>query len=119
MFNRLFHNLFMESMILGATLLASTSAHAENRNLVTVTQTQTNIPTALAQPAVGIANFENSFSETTIAQTPKTPAINNDASGQQTNSMSQVTSVSQFSDVQPTDWAFGALQSLVERYGCK
>ncbi|WP_392535503.1 iron uptake porin [Nostoc sp. C117] len=30
----------------------------------------------------------------------------------------QVTSVSQFSDVQPTDWAFGALQSLVERYGC-
>ncbi len=32
--------------------------------------------------------------------------------------MSQVTSVSQFSDVQPTDWAFRALQSLVERYGC-
>jgi hypothetical protein len=30
----------------------------------------------------------------------------------------QVTSVSQFSDVQLTDWAFGALQSLVERYGC-
>jgi len=30
----------------------------------------------------------------------------------------QVTSVSQFSDVQPTDWAFQALQSLVERYGC-
>ena len=32
--------------------------------------------------------------------------------------MGQVTSVSQFSDVQPTDWAFQALQSLVERYGC-
>ncbi|MBN4005462.1 iron uptake porin [Nostoc sp. LPT] len=32
--------------------------------------------------------------------------------------MAQVTSVSQFSDVQPTDWAFQALQSLVERYGC-
>jgi hypothetical protein len=32
--------------------------------------------------------------------------------------LSQVTSVSQFSDVQPTDWAFQALQSLVERYGC-
>jgi hypothetical protein len=31
---------------------------------------------------------------------------------------SEVTSVSQLSDVQPTDWAFGALQSLVERYGC-
>ena len=34
------------------------------------------------------------------------------------NSLSQVTSVSQFTDVQPTDWAFQALQSLVERYGC-
>jgi Carbohydrate-selective porin, OprB family/S-layer homology domain len=33
-------------------------------------------------------------------------------------SMSQVTSVSQLSDVKPTDWAFQALQSLVERYGC-
>lgn len=32
--------------------------------------------------------------------------------------MGQVTSVSQLSDVQPTDWAFQALQSLVERYGC-
>jgi hypothetical protein len=30
----------------------------------------------------------------------------------------QVTSVSQLSDVQPTDWTFQALQSLVERYGC-
>jgi hypothetical protein len=34
------------------------------------------------------------------------------------NSLDQVTSVSQLSDVQPTDWAFQALQSLVERYGC-
>ena len=32
--------------------------------------------------------------------------------------MSQVTSVSQLSDVKPIDWAFQALQSLVERYGC-
>ena len=34
------------------------------------------------------------------------------------NGMSQINSVSQFTDVQPTDWAFQALQSLVERYGC-
>lgn len=34
------------------------------------------------------------------------------------NKIEQVTSVSQFSDVQTTDWAFQALQSLVERYGC-
>jgi hypothetical protein len=35
----------------------------------------------------------------------------------QENTLEQVTSVSQLSDVQPTDWAFQALQSLVERYG--
>ncbi len=36
----------------------------------------------------------------------------------QNEAVDQVTSVSQLSDVQPTDWAFQALQSLVERYGC-
>ena len=33
-------------------------------------------------------------------------------------SQAQVTSVAQFSDVRPTDWAYGALSALVERYGC-
>ena len=32
--------------------------------------------------------------------------------------IAQIIPVSQLSDVQPTDWAFAALQSLVERYGC-
>ncbi len=32
--------------------------------------------------------------------------------------LAQVTSVSELSDVQPTDWAFQALQTLAERYGC-
>ncbi len=39
-------------------------------------------------------------------------------SSQVSDKLAQVTSVSQLSDVQPTDWAFQALQSLVERYGC-
>ncbi|AIE73146.1 MULTISPECIES: iron uptake porin [unclassified Synechocystis] len=34
------------------------------------------------------------------------------------NSLSQITSVSELRDVQPTAWAYEALQSLVERYGC-
>ena len=33
-------------------------------------------------------------------------------------SMNQVRSVNQLSDVKPTDWAYQALRSLVERYGC-
>jgi hypothetical protein len=34
------------------------------------------------------------------------------------NSINQVTNVTQLSDVSPGDWAYEALQSLVERYGC-
>ena len=33
-------------------------------------------------------------------------------------SADQVTSVTQFSDVYPTDWAYQALSNLVEQYGC-
>ncbi|NMG18258.1 iron uptake porin [Brasilonema bromeliae] len=39
-------------------------------------------------------------------------------SARPTEAMTQINSVSQLSDVTPTDWAFQAVQSLVERYGC-
>src|SRR5919199_4742538 len=38
--------------------------------------------------------------------------------GNNAASQDQVTNVSQLSDVRPTDWAYEALRSLVERYGC-
>lgn len=49
---------------------------------------------------------------------PIVPAAPQAVTTEQSGAMSQVTSVSQLSDVRPTDWAFQALQSLVERYGC-
>ena len=36
----------------------------------------------------------------------------------QTEGFNQVTNVNQLRDVSPTDWAFEALRSLVDRYGC-
>jgi hypothetical protein len=33
-------------------------------------------------------------------------------------SQNQVTSINQFSEVKPTDWAYQALSNLIERYGC-
>ena len=64
---------------------------------------------------------------TTVAQTAptgETNSVNNTL--EQINryqdssqpSMSQVTNVNQLRDVQPTDWAYEALRSLVDRYGC-
>ncbi len=46
--------------------------------------------------------------------TPSSPLSTDDPSDE----MSQVTSVSQLTDVQVQDWAFGALRSLTERYKC-
>ncbi|WP_242036768.1 iron uptake porin [Leptolyngbya sp. FACHB-321] len=46
------------------------------------------------------------------------PAEADEAQADDPSAIDQVTSVSQLTDVQPTDWAFQALQSLVERYGC-
>ncbi|WP_066426350.1 iron uptake porin [Anabaena sp. 4-3] len=50
-----------------------------------------------------------------IIETANFPDI--DLNKQLNPSLERVTSVSQLSDVQPNDWAFVALQSLVERYG--
>lgn len=61
------------------------------------------------------------------AEAPPTPSTVADASSTistvnellaNQDTMGQVTSVSQLSDVRPTDWAYQALASLVEKYGC-
>lgn len=62
---------------------------------------------AQAAPAAPIAN-----SGQTLTQ------LNSYSAEGRGNEVDQLTSVSQLTDVRPTDWAFQALQSLVERYGC-
>ncbi|HZG38717.1 MAG TPA: iron uptake porin [Nodosilinea sp.] len=50
-----------------------------------------------------------------IAAGAATPQVSFD---QDTVQLAQITSVSELTDVLPSDWAFQALQSLVENYGC-
>ncbi|MEG3956643.1 iron uptake porin [Microcoleus sp. herbarium2] len=76
-------------------------------------------------PAVASTPATTPATKVEIAQTspagmggPIVPVAPQALPAQQSGTMSQVTSVSQLSDVRPTDWAFQALQSLVERYGC-
>lgn len=45
-------------------------------------------------------------------------SVNAQVAAPPTIELAQVTSVSELSDVQPGDWAFTALQRLVEEYGC-
>ena len=53
-----------------------------------------------------------------MAPVAATAAELNIAGVNQYGSEEQVTSITQFSDVQPTDWAYQALSNLIERYGC-
>lgn len=68
------------------------------------------------EPEVAVETLENSEA------TPATPTASSpsvvELENQLSDAMAQITSVDQLSDVQPTDWAFQALQSLSERYGC-
>ncbi len=86
-------------------MLDSVSAKAEDFSLT-------------KQPSVSPNTSINQQSVQKIETTPVlSDSINSDES-EETTPMEQVTSVSQLTDVQPNDWAFEALQSLVERYGC-
>ncbi|MBD2563473.1 iron uptake porin [Nostoc sp. UIC 10607] len=102
----LWKSLVVSPAVLGATLLVSATAIAAPNTTTEVSP--------VGQPGVTeVAQQPEILAQTTIDQVNR---YSNE--GSQNNSQSQVTSVSQFSDVQPTDWAFQALQSLVERYGC-
>ncbi|WP_138503006.1 iron uptake porin [Nostoc sp. PA-18-2419] len=69
-------------------------------------------------PIVIVATFLAANSAFAAEINEEVTTVNQLSQAEDSNNIDQVTSVSQFSDVQPTDWAFQALQSLVERYGC-
>lgn len=72
-----------------------------------------------SKESVPIASLANGIN--LIAEVPKAESSSiNLTSGTELygNIADVATSVSQLTDVKPTDWAFTALQSLVERYGC-
>ncbi|MFB2922523.1 MULTISPECIES: iron uptake porin [Aerosakkonema] len=89
-----FQTLALAIAILGSGLLRSHSAIAESQF---ITQESTVSPNS--------ATIEESVTDLSVTEA-------------EDSSMAKVTSVSSLTDVQPTDWAFSALQSLVERYGC-
>ncbi|MDQ2096567.1 MAG: iron uptake porin [Tychonema bourrellyi B0820] len=90
-----------------------------------VVQPETTVPTVVAESAQpSLPKPAESVAQTTAPATQNSNATLEQLSQYSTEgaaeseTQGQVTSVSQLSDVRPTDWAFQALQSLVERYGC-
>ena len=97
------------SVLLGLSLLATaTGANAETQSKVQIQSQSSSVP--VMQSTLPVTETKSSESETIRA-------INTDLNRSKEVAQS-VTSVSQLSDVKPTDWAFTSLQSLVERYGC-
>ncbi len=90
---KFFHQLLVAPAALG--LIAPIAANASDLNIH------------------GVSDYANT-GERSMARTPEGKGTVSDytATGE------QVTSITQFSDVYPTDWAYQALSNLIERYGC-
>jgi len=123
----LWNSLLVTPALLGATLVFSSNqaqaaageegnpTEAAAQSIAVPTQTDPTIE-AIATPVLVAQAVPE------VAPTDVTPLEQIQRYSNETNPggdpMEQVTSVSQLRDVRPTDWAFQALQSLVERYGC-
>ncbi|MEQ8972970.1 MAG: iron uptake porin [Coleofasciculus sp. C1-SOL-03] len=138
----LWKSLLISPAVLGVTLVASTVGvrAADSANLP-IADTQTATPEVQFDGVADITVSEEIAvnpeqltpaslevkpeAQPSLAQSvPATPndaeILNqiNDYSNEGGNSSGQVTSVGQLRDVSPGDWAYEALRSLVERYGC-
>ncbi|HEY9667548.1 MAG TPA: iron uptake porin [Coleofasciculaceae cyanobacterium] len=124
--------------------VAQPQAAVETQNLESQSQSTVNVPTLAASAEAGVnSNPLLQASPTEEASVPATvPPVANPTVAQaapaepsnvdvlnqinrysregngNVNVQDQVTNVTQLSDVRPTDWAYEALRSLVERYGC-
>jgi hypothetical protein len=98
-------------VLLGAMLMGATSGMAETTENTQIAQSnQEAAPTAQPLPA------NNSETPGTVDTQNLQQIIRYSNEGD--NSLEQITNASQFRDVQPTDWAYEALDRVVQRYGC-
>ncbi|KAM3100392.1 iron uptake porin [Phormidesmis sp. 146-12] len=88
--------------------------------LVAQTAIAEEVPTVkreFPQSSVSQTAFQQESSEPTFSALTSPPEVTLPEFLTQPAPMAQVTSVSELSDVQPGDWAFQSLKSIVERYG--
>lgn len=112
-------NLVTDTQVLAPTPALEAAQEVEPAQAVAPTQEATNVSSALEEQKIVAQSLPASTNVDSLDNaSDKLDQINQYTREGRLNRVGQVTSVSQFSDVRPTDWAFQALQSLVERYGC-
>jgi hypothetical protein len=94
--------------LIGVSLLVSSTAYAGEAVEGVEASVEKGTETLIAQVAT-----PDSTQESQILDRVETYSREGES-----NSYDQVTNVNQLRDVSPTDWAYEALRSLVERYGC-
>jgi hypothetical protein len=122
-------------------MMTENVAKADTHSLITTpshqnqeTETSTSVsPASLEYPNRTFERSQPTPSDNSLAQLSNAPSpepsnradlmgqmptVSEISNGQASDPMGQVTNVNQLSDVRPTDWAYEALRSLVERYGC-
>ena len=106
--------------VLGLTTLPARAASSTSEQLPAQVQTVEATSVATETQAVEAAPVAAQQDELLLADQSVSESTSVDSlmADSEEDSVGQVTSVSQLSDVQPDDWAFQAIQSLVERYGC-
>ncbi|XHX76755.1 MAG: iron uptake porin [Stenomitos frigidus ULC029] len=107
MFKRFVHSLLLSPALLSAAVLAA-SAQAPQATLKVAQPESVTVASTIAPTVAGIDQPLGRAQSSELA----------DGTISRVDELEQVTSVSQLTDISPTDWSFQALQSLVERYGC-
>ncbi len=97
----IFFPLFLLSFLTRSTLASEVKSFTESR-----VETEDNTSATIAEIEFLAEDLDTS-EDFALEPQPEVP-----------NGMSQVTNVNQLRDVAPTDWAYEALRSLVDRYGC-
>ena len=109
----LWKSLLVTPALLGTALVVSANAYAAS---TLSTEESSQFQGTEIAPELTVAQAVPTGERTPTQAIEQIQRYNQDLTGER--GQGQVTSVSQLRDVQPTDWAFQALQSLVERYGC-
>ncbi|HIK54946.1 MAG TPA: carbohydrate porin [Synechococcales cyanobacterium M55_K2018_004] len=127
----LLNSLLVTPALLGAALVATSSAFAANAtddakslrpeaSAVVDPSASVDAIAEAAAPASTAVPIQLAQVPAPATATPSVASLEQVAEygSQSGNAMSQVTSVNQLSDVRPTDWAYEALSRLIQNYGC-
>ncbi len=100
------------------TQLPETSVEATAASQLTPSERRPSVKSSDSILAQQVPAADNTNADSTQVLEEINRYTQGDVQGSDSNTLDQVTNVSQLRDVSPGDWAYEALRSLVERYGC-